>query len=65
VYNIVELLKLAIDNKASDIHLKAGKEPVFRINGELMKIEEFPRISPEEMVELTGSMMIDHVKQTV
>lgn len=63
MYNIVELLKLAIDNKASDIHLKAGKEPVFRINGELMKIEEFPRISPEEMVELTGSMMIDHVKQ--
>ena len=63
MYNIVDLLRLAVNNKASDIHLKAGKEPVLRINGDLMRVEDFPRISPEEIGELTESMMIEQVKQ--
>jgi twitching motility protein PilT len=63
VYNILELLRLAIENKASDIHLKTEKEPVLRINGDLVQIKSFARISPEEMVELTNNIMMDHVKQ--
>lgn len=64
MYNIVELLTIAIENKASDIHLKTGKEPIFRINGDLVQVKNFPKISPEEMVELTGNMMLENIKQT-
>jgi len=36
--NIVELLKIAVEKNASDIHLTVGKPPILRINGELSAI---------------------------
>ena len=33
--NINDLLKLAVERRASDLHLKVGSHPVIRVDGEL------------------------------
>ena len=38
---IEELLKLAVVNKASDVHLSSETAPSFRINGKLQVVEIF------------------------
>ncbi|MBN1160481.1 MAG: type IV pilus twitching motility protein PilT [Dehalococcoidales bacterium] len=47
--HINDLLKLAIDRNASDLHLKIGRSPVMRINGELFSQEDTGIITPEIM----------------
>lgn len=52
-----DLLKLAVQSGASDIHLKAGLPPTFRIGGTLHPYKEGPRLSPEEIARMAFSMM--------
>jgi twitching motility protein PilT len=47
--HINDLLKLAIDRGASDLHIKIGRSPVMRINGELFSQEDAGTITPEIM----------------
>ncbi|MBI2434133.1 MAG: type IV pili twitching motility protein PilT, partial [Candidatus Hydrogenedentes bacterium] len=35
-----ELMRGALEQNASDIHLKAGNPPIYRIDGELHRLEE-------------------------
>lgn len=42
-----ELLKMTLDNNASDLHITVGVPPVMRINGELIKINE-NKLSPKD-----------------
>ena len=44
-----EILALAAKISASDIHLKTFSPPVFRINGNLVKVEEFGALKPEQI----------------
>lgn len=55
--DINQILKKAANQKGSDIHLKVGSKPVVRVSGSLDKLEEFPRISPEMIMEMGYSMM--------
>jgi len=50
--HINDLLKMAIDRNASDLHLKIGRSPVMRINGELFSQEDTGTITPEIMNSL-------------
>ena len=36
--NIDELLKIAVDREASDLHVRAGAPPILRIHGNLIPI---------------------------
>ncbi len=47
--HINDLLKLAIQRNASDLHLKVGNHPVLRINGELTVQEDLSLVTPEDM----------------
>ena len=38
--NITEMLEIATEREASDIHITAGSAPVIRVNGELVRIGE-------------------------
>ena len=42
--HINDLLKIASERKASDLHLKVGSHPVLRINGELLPLVETKRL---------------------
>ncbi|MGB3561740.1 MAG: type IV pilus twitching motility protein PilT [Thermoanaerobaculia bacterium] len=61
--NINDLLKLAIERKASDLHLKVGSHPVIRVDGKLQPLVEINRMMQEETVAMAFSMMNARQKQ--
>src|SRR6266700_7107131 len=61
--NIDDLLRVACENKASDLHLKVGNYPYNRIDGELAPLSQFQRISSEDMLNMAFSMMSNRQKQ--
>ncbi len=58
-----DLLRKAVENKSSDLHLKVGNHPYLRIDGVLQPIADVPRITPEEMLSMAFSMMTNRQKQ--
>jgi len=54
---IDELLKIAIESDASDLHLKPGNHPILRISGTLKPLSEFPRLTPIHTKDLTEQIM--------
>ncbi|MGH7381307.1 MAG: type IV pilus twitching motility protein PilT [Candidatus Methylomirabilales bacterium] len=52
-----ELLKIAVERKASDLHIKVGGPPVIRIDNRLVPLSEKPRISQEDAVRMIFSVM--------
>src|SRR6201981_893401 len=61
--NIDDLLRIAMERKASDLHLKVGNFPHIRVDGELVALGEQPRISAEDMLNMAFSMMSNRQKQ--
>ncbi len=58
-----DLLRKAVENKASDLHLKVGNHPYLRVDGILQPIADVPRVTPEEMLSMAFSMMTNRQKQ--
>jgi twitching motility protein PilT len=54
---IEELLKLAVANKASDIHLSSDLLPSFRVNGELLVVGNFSLPESKDMQDLILSLL--------
>src|SRR5688572_26346339 len=44
--NVDDLLRKAVDHRASDIHLKVGSAPIVRIDGELRRLDGFDPLRP-------------------
>src|SRR5438876_11223278 len=61
--SIDDLLRRAVENKSSDLHLKVGNHPYLRVDGLLTAITEVPRVTPEEMLSMAFSMMTNRQKQ--
>ncbi len=61
--DIEELLKIAIESDASDLHIKAGNNPVLRINGELKPIASFPRLTARDTDELCDQIIQDDTQR--
>ena len=61
--NIDDLLRRAVEVKASDLHLKVGNHPYLRIDGALNPQTDVPRVTPEEMLSMAFSMMTNRQKQ--
>ena len=61
--NIDDLLRTAMERRASDLHLKVGNYPHLRIDGELVPLTDQPRISAEDMLTMAFSMMSARQKQ--
>src|SRR6266436_6558081 len=61
--HIDDLLRIAMERKASDLHLKVGNYPHVRIDGELVPLTDQPRISAEDMLNMAFSMMSNRQKQ--
>jgi twitching motility protein PilT len=60
---IDELLRIAVNFGASDLHLRAGSYPVIRVNGELRPMTGVTRLETNEMLEMALSMMSNRQKQ--
>src|SRR6201985_2295888 len=61
--HIDDLLRIAMERKASDLHLKVGNYPHVRVDGDLVPLTEQPRISAEDMLNMAFSMMSNRQKQ--
>ncbi len=55
--NLNELLLRAVNEGASDIHLKAGHPPFFRKDGELTPVEDYPPLNPSDVAKIAYQMM--------
>lgn len=58
-----ELLKIAVDRKASDLHIKVGSPPVIRIDNQLIPLSEKPRVSQEDAIRMIFSVMNENQKE--
>lgn len=61
--SVDDLLRRAVETKASDLHLKVGNHPYLRIDGQLGPLTDVPRVTPEEMLSMAFSMMTNRQKQ--
>ncbi len=52
-----DVLKIAIKGNASDIHLKAGLPPLFRVDGVLVPLRNGERNTPEALNQIVNQIM--------
>ena len=53
---INDLIRVACERKASDLHLKPGNHPSIRVDGDLEALMDFPVLTKEDMDRLTTTM---------
>ena len=58
-----EILQVALRGGASDIHLKAGLPPMFRVDGALVPLKDGRRMPPEEIGGMALGIMNDYQKE--
>ena len=61
--HINDILKVAVERKASDVHLKVGAHPVLRMDGRLQVMTEFKRLMQEDTIAMAFSMMSSRQKE--
>ncbi|HER43169.1 MAG TPA: type IV pili twitching motility protein PilT, partial [Candidatus Eisenbacteria bacterium] len=54
--NIKKILEMMIAQKGSDLHLKAGLQPVIRVDGKLKHLD-FQRPSPKDMEAIADQIL--------
>jgi twitching motility protein PilT len=54
-----EILSVGLKSEASDIHLKVGLPPIYRIDGTLRPLPKAPRVTPEQTEQITEDIMND------
>jgi twitching motility protein PilT len=58
-----DILKVAIKGGASDIHLKSGLPPMFRVDGALVPLKNGERMMPDEIQQISHDIMNPVQKQ--
>jgi twitching motility protein PilT len=61
--HINDLLKMAVERKASDLHLKVGAFPVLRVDGQLKPMNEMRRLLQEDTMAMAFSIMTARQKE--
>jgi twitching motility protein PilT len=61
--NINDLLKVAVERGASDLHLKVGSHPVIRVDGTLYSLIEYNRLMQDDTAAMAYSIMNARQKQ--
>ncbi len=61
-YDLNKILQIAVKGNASDIHIKAGLPPIFRVDGSLVPLRDAKRLSPEDIGKMAASMMTKYQK---
>ena len=58
-----DILTIAVKAKGSDVHIKAGLQPVVRIDGKLRPIPNAPRVTADAIREVAFSLMNERQKR--
>ena len=57
---LIDLLRIMVERKASDLHLIAGQHPAFRVHGELVPYTEVEKFTPAALKEFVYSVLTIH-----
>ena len=60
---VSDVLLVAKQAKASDVHLTVQLPPMMRVNGHLVRMEQFPVLTPDDTLELMLSITNDHQRE--
>src|SRR5207247_10501214 len=63
--NVNDLLKIAVEAGASDLHLKVGSFPMIRVRGQLLAATEQERLDHEDLVAMSAAIMSASQRQRV
>ena len=55
--HVNDLLKIAVEQGASDVHLKVGSYPLMRVRGELIQATDDKRLDHEDVVAMSAAVM--------
>src|SRR5262244_3424850 len=55
--HVNDLLKIAVDNGASDLHLKVGSFPMIRVRGVLQAATEEKKLDHEDVIAMSAAIM--------
>ncbi len=58
-----KILKTGVKGGASDVHIKAGLPPIFRIDGSLLPLRDSRRLSPEEIGKMAAAIMTKYQRE--
>ena len=61
--HINDLLKISVERKASDLHLKVGAHPIIRVDGELTPLVDLKRLMQEDTIAMAFSIMSSRQKE--
>ncbi len=61
--HVNDLLKIAVDAGASDLHLKVGSYPMMRVRGALVPATEDKRLDHEDVVAMSAAVMSTSQRQ--
>ena len=61
--HINDLLKIAVERKASDLHLKVSSFPVIRVDGALIPLADMRRLMQEDTIAMAFSIMSARQKE--
>src|ERR1700720_2372972 len=61
--HINDLLKIAAERRASDLHIKVGSHPVIRVDGDLVPLVELKRLMQEDTIAMAFSIMSSRQKE--
>jgi twitching motility protein PilT len=61
--HVNDLLKLAVEAGASDLHLKVGSYPMMRVRGDLVPANEVSRLTHEDTVGMAAAVMSTQQRQ--
>ena len=54
--HVNDLLKIAVESGASDLHLKVGSVPMMRVRGALVPVTEEKRLDHEDVVAMGAAI---------
>src|SRR6476659_6426585 len=61
--HVNDLLTIAVESGASDLHLKAGSYPMMRVRGDLVPATESKRLDHEDLVAMSATVMSTGARQ--
>lgn len=63
--NLHTILSLAVKEKASDVHLKIGIPPVFRVCGNLVLLKDAEKLTPEWLLKTAMQILTEPQKEAL
>lgn len=59
VLKVVELARMGVEQRASDIHLTVKRPPTLRIDGKLVSLEDYPELTQDDTYKFAQELMPD------